>query len=358
MELLWAWGPYLTIAVGLIGLGYGEQVLHKALHKARGFRIVDLACSSAAKAADAAKRLKIPHRSVNWRDLVDNPEVEAVVMAVPPKLQSLITRQALKRKKHLFCEKPLAVDEKNAAEMTRLARRAGVACAVDFEFPELEVWRLAKKWLGTRQFGALLDIEVRWIVETYAVKTDAPSWKTEVAQGGGALNNFVSHTFHYLEWFAGHIVKLNCRLTRAAHLRRVKGETGVQLWMVTKSGIPVTARVLTHAAGCSTHEILFHGSLGTLRLFNEGKDYASGFRLTFWARGSKNELVLGPTESGRGSGDVDGRIVPVSSIMSKWGKAIRTRATCVPGFNEGLRAQQLIAHARRSDKSERWVNCA
>lgn len=346
----------MTLLVGLIGLGFGEQVLHKALLRTRGIRPVMVAASSSEKARAASGRMNIPKWTGRWQKLVDDPSVQAVVMALPPALQCSVARRALQLGKPVFCEKPLAPTEREAASLAAQARRSGAVCAVDFEFPELPLWCRAKTLLRAGRVGRLRSVAVRWRVQTYAVKMDMKSWKTEVRAGGGALQNFASHTFHYLEWFAGPIVRLNCRLSRAAGLKRIQGETAAELWAETRDGVPLNVQIVTHACGIAEHEIVFQGSKGALVLRNEGRDYAAGFRL-FWRSADLAETELSAGSSRQRSKNEDGRIAPVASLMLRWAKAVRGGKSCAPGFEEGLRVQRLIAKARQSHQTGRRVNC-
>ncbi len=52
-----------------------------------------------------------------------------------------------------------------------------------------------------------------WAVETYAIRQNGDSWKTNTGLGGGVLNSFVSHTFHYVEWLFGPIERLSAELS-------------------------------------------------------------------------------------------------------------------------------------------------
>ena len=60
--------------------------------------------------------------------------------------------------------------------------------------------------------GALRHVTVHWHVESRAIQMRMRNWKTAGDDGGGVLGNFISHCFHYLEWF----VRADCRFVRRA----------------------------------------------------------------------------------------------------------------------------------------------
>lgn len=343
----------MTLAVGLVGLGYGEKVLLPALRRVPGVQVNSVACAHPEKARDAARRLSIPRSAAAWRELVDDPGVGAVVLAVPPALQAAIARRAVLAGKPVFCEKPLAPTVREADALAALAAKRRVVTAVDFEFPEISAWKAARSLLDQGAIGRLRELQIVWNVETYAVKHDLHSWKTDPKAGGGALNNFVSHSFHYIEFWAGRIRRIACRLDRALGLKRVKGETGAAIWAETKSGASVRAVVTTHAPGEALHQLTLIGSGGRLVLENRGSDYAAGFTLTRHLASGKIEKIhlKGPVLS------EDGRIAPAAEVAGRWAAAIRNGGACQPGFAEGARAQRLIEAARRADKLKKWVTC-
>lgn len=348
----------MTIEIGLVGLGFGEKVLLPALRRVRGVRVAGIASAHPEKTRAAARRLGIPWAAQDWRELVDDPRISAIALAVPPSVQYAVARRAISLGKPVFCEKPLAVNRLRAEELARLAARKRIATAVDFEFPELDAWRRAKELLQIGSIGTLREMQVTWNVETYAVKHDLASWKTEPRSGGGALNNFVSHSFHYIEHFLGPVRRLSCRQVRARGLKRIQGETGASLWLETRQGVLITAAVATHAPGEPEHRIVFIGNRGKLTLENRGRDYAANFGLT-WEDGKK-VTCLRVDSSGKNGGHrklEDGRIEPVSRVIRRWAEAVRQKQICRPGFAEGARAQRLIEAARSSDRLGRPVFC-
>ena len=99
--------PPLRVAV--IGVGFGQQVHVPAFRTDSRCEVTTLCASNEAKAAEVATRLNVPHASGDWRAVVADPEIDAVSIAVPPRLQPQIAIAALEHGKSVFCEKPLGV---------------------------------------------------------------------------------------------------------------------------------------------------------------------------------------------------------------------------------------------------------
>lgn len=350
----------MSLNVGVIGLGFGGQVLIPAIRRVRGLKLSAIAASTAAGAEIAAKRLGVGQSTGDWRELADDPNLDALVIAVPPDLQAVIAARAARNSKAIFCEKPLAPTARAAQALAASAQKRRLSTAVDFEFPELKTWSKAGALLRSGAIGELRDLQITWNVQTYAVRHDLNSWKTSAKRGGGALNAFASHIFHGIELYAGRIDRIYARLTRANGLRRARGETAANLILKTRSGVTVSANVVTHAPGEPLHRWLFVGSKGTLILENHSKDYMNGFFLSICKDGSVPLRLIEQgvdTDRAPSSSREDGRIAPAAKLMGRWAAAVRNGKPCSPGFAEGARVQALIEAARHSAASGREISC-
>ncbi len=340
----------MTLKVGIIGIGYGQAVLLPAFRLDPRCEVVAICASQAERAAKVAEKLNIPRAVGDWRELVSDPQIAALAIATQPALQTEIAQAALAQGKHLFCEKPLAHDRTTALEMTQAAEQAKIANMVDFEFPEVAAWQQTKTILTGGGIGSLRHAAVSWNVETYANKMKLESWKT-AAESGGTLNSFVSHTFYYLEWLLGPIVRLSARLLRAPDDFR-SGDTLAALILELASGAAVTVSVSGAAFLGNGHRLEFYGDDGTLWLDNPTADYTRGFRVWHGTRQTNRlEDVTAPVVAAEG----DGRIEAVGPLVRRFVDWAEGGAPQRPNFRDGLRVQQLLEAARQSDESRAWV---
>ena len=356
----------MTVRVGVIGIGFGQRAHVPAFSSVAGCEVVALCASSEERARKAAGRFGIGKAYGDWRAMVEDPEIDAVSIATPPTLQPAIALAAIDRDKAVFCEKPLAGSRAEAARMVEAARRAGVANMCDFELPELATWRLARSMLDEGRIGSLRHVTVNWNVETYANKMGLDSWKTDTIAGGGTLNAFVSHTFHYVEWFAGPIQELSARLFRPsgdvglspATVEPRGGDTVAVLCLKLQSGAPVSISVSSNAFLGNGHHIAFYGNDGALVLDNPTTDYAGGFRLFC---GTRQSNCLEEVEVGGASfrqidvAGEDGRVSLVGRLAARFVDWIRNGVPAHPDFEDGLRVQNLLEAARQSNASGCWT---
>jgi predicted dehydrogenase len=140
-----------------------------------------------------------PRATSDWRVVLDDPEVEAVYIAVPHSLHAELYVATLDAGKHLLGEKPFGIDrDANDAIMSAAAAHPDLLVRCSSEFPFFpggqEVWR----WIAGGGFGR--PIEVRSLfLHSSDLDPDKPSnWKRRVETNGayGCLGDLGMHALH------------------------------------------------------------------------------------------------------------------------------------------------------------------
>jgi predicted dehydrogenase len=235
--------------------------------------------------------------------------------------------------------------------MLRQATASRLTTMIDFNFHQIMAWQRAKQMLDANAVGRLRQIAVHWHVESRTLQLRTRNWKTLGDNGGGVLGNFISHCFHYLEWFCGPLAGLSARIAGLPDDPEL--ETSVAMAMTLQSG-PLVSLSMSCASYLGIgHRIEFFGDDGTLVLHNPGADYMRGFELFHAKRPGTLERV--PVADPADAQYPDGRIAPVSRLAKIFFDAIESGGSATPGFAEGYRVQQLIDAARRSHSEGVWV---
>jgi predicted dehydrogenase len=345
--------PRTLIRLGIVGTNYGRTVLLPAFRADPRCEVVALAGSNAARTAELAGADGIPKAYGNWRALVEDKDVQAVAIATLPSLQAQIAIRALELGKPVFAEKPLASDLGAAGAMLRQAAATRTPTMIDFNFHQIMAWQRAKSMLDAKVIGALRHVAVHWHVESRAIQMRMRSWKTVGDDGGGVLGNFISHCFHYLEWFCGPIAGLSARVSGLPDDKEL--ETTVAMAMQLAAGPLVSLSMSCASFHGAGHRIEFFGEDGSLVLHNPGADYMRGFDLLY-AKRSATAVERIPVQDPVDAKYPDGRIAPVSRLAKMFFDAIEAGTTVSPGFPEGYRVQLLIDAARRAHREGQWVD--
>lgn len=337
--------------VGIVGLGYGQRVLLPAFQAHPRCEVVGLCGRRPEHTREVAGGLGIPAYDA-WQALVDDPRIDAIAIATPPESHGAIAAAAFSRNKHVFCEKPLAASLDVARQMTTAAGAAGTANMVGFELPESAEWQRARELVASGALGRLRYVSVTWHLQTYANRLQLTSWKGRPSDGGGALNEFVSHCFHYLEWLLGPILLVWSAPVDAAE-RAADSDTVVVLSLRLLAGATVSVSVCTDAIGGDGHAIRVYGESGTLALVNPTADHACGFALYMGTREGariERERVGGAVTDA----SADGRIDAVGRLIDRFAAWALDGRASGPSFDDGLRVQELLDASWRSRREGGW----
>src|SRR3954469_13192136 len=121
------------VRAGIVGVRFMGAVHARAIRRAGGVVVAAVgATPEASRAAVEALGTERPVESVE--DLLAADDVDIVHVCTPNATHGPLVRAALAAGKHVVCEKPLAVDPDEAAELLRLAEDAGVTATVPFVY--------------------------------------------------------------------------------------------------------------------------------------------------------------------------------------------------------------------------------
>jgi predicted dehydrogenase len=177
--------------IGIIGTGGIVNYAHLPAYKSAGFKVVGVTDQEHEKAMRTARQYGIAHVYSSVDELLLQPEIEIVDIAVYPSVQVNIVEQATAAGKHLLCQKPLADEYPKAVRSLELAERAKVKIAVNQQMRWDAGIRCARLliddgWLGTPTYGS---IQVH-------CKTDWSLWPW-IYQGKRL--EIMYHSIHYID---------------------------------------------------------------------------------------------------------------------------------------------------------------
>lgn len=117
--------------IGIVGCGGIVNYAHLPAYRKSGFRVLACYDRNREAAERTAREHGIPRVAASIDELLADPEIEIVDIAVTPWDQAAIAERAVAAGKHLLCQKPLADRYGNAVRLVALAQKQGVKLAVN-----------------------------------------------------------------------------------------------------------------------------------------------------------------------------------------------------------------------------------
>jgi len=182
------------IGVGVIGLGN----FARRQHLPNLFRMPEARIRAVCdKDPELTEKMRLKFRAdkgyTDHRKLLEDPDVEAVVIAVRDDVQASLAVSALRAGKHVYVEKPLADTEERFAEVREAVLETGLRLAVGFNKRFAPIYRRAREI--ARADGGPRNMHLRMADD---------SWRWAVGYPPGfMMKHDVCHFFDLLRWFTG-----------------------------------------------------------------------------------------------------------------------------------------------------------
>jgi len=182
------------IRVGICGAGHIVPNHCQAIWRTADIAVTAISSRTKASAAKMARQYRIPRVYEDHRQLIESPEVDVVLVAGPNYQHYPLTLQAIAAGKHVFVEKPLALNVAEAQEMVAAAKQAGVQLLYAEQLP------LAPKFVRLAEMaqqGAFGQIYMARQLERHAGPY-SPWFFNQDTAGGGALMDLGCHSIAVL----------------------------------------------------------------------------------------------------------------------------------------------------------------
>ena len=378
-----------TFRVGLIGYRFMGKAHSNAWRQApRFFNLkanVELhtICGRNAAGVQAARaQFGWQNSTKDWQEVVESPLIDIVDIGVPNHLHAEIAIAAARNGKHVLCEKPLALNVKQAEAMLAAAQKAKIVHMVCHNYRRIPALALAKKMIGEGALGKIFHFHARY-AQDWLVDPEFPlNWRLQKeASGSGANGDINAHIIDLGRYLVGEF-KEACGLLHtfvterpladalapqrggARKMGRVTVDDAAVFIGRMENGVLANLEATRYASGRKNHiAIEINGSKGSLYF-----DFEDMNRLKFFngddprdRQGFRDILV---TERG-GVQPYVGNWWPPGHLIGYEHTFIHTIADFVnacadgkpvaPTFEDGLKNQRVLAAIEESNQKGRWV---
>ena len=184
----------------VVGCGRAGMVHARNLSAGRipAARLVALSDPSPAALAGVGAELGVPNGFARSQQALADSEVDALVVAAPSAFHKEIVVAAAQAGKHVFCEKPMAMDSRECAAMIAAAEQGGIRLQIGFMRRFADDFKKAKRIADSGRLGRVV------MVKSLTYGPSRPKeWMFDLTKSNGPLAEVNSHDIDTLRWMTG-----------------------------------------------------------------------------------------------------------------------------------------------------------
>jgi predicted dehydrogenase len=200
------------LGIGLIGFGWLGQAHSRSLQRIRtlfperAFEPELVVCSDTlpARAEQAVRDFGYARATADWREAVDDPAVDVVVIAAPNALHLALIEAAAAAGKAIFCEKPVGAGPEETARAHEAAR--GVITGVGYNYRWAPLVQYAARLIRGGELGELTNYRGRFFSTYGSDPLGVLSWRFQ--EGHGVTSDLLSHAVDLAHMLVGPIARV------------------------------------------------------------------------------------------------------------------------------------------------------
>ncbi len=361
----------MTVRIGLFGTSWWADSMYLPALVDSGAEVVSVCGRTESTAAALAQKWQIPNYFTSPQDLLDGPELDAVIIATANDSHLPLAMAALDRGLHVLCEKPLGLNVAEAESMAAKATDAGVTTMVPFTYRYMPANRWLKQLVDDGFVGRPYHANLRYYTD-FALDGEY-SWRfdRDVA-GSGLIGDIGSHWIDMARWLLDDIETSVTAVTRQFVARQPRPDGSVYDQLEDSAALTIQyssdAYSLVHiSAVCwestpfgQTHHIEVHGDEGTLYATCDWDKTQQVSGVRRGDRGGRQVIpipaeILGGVRTSS-IHDTYRDVFRTTDAMTRgWIDAIANQTTIEPDFSQGLAVQRVIDAAVQSATERRVV---
>lgn len=362
------------IGIGIIGGGYMGKAHAVAMASVGAIFNTELRphlemiCASTPVSAERYRTAYGFDRGTDdWRVLVNDPKVEAIVIASPQETHRDIAEAAFAIGKPVFCEKPMGASLADSRAMVAAAEVSGATNMVGFNYIRTPASQYARQLIAEGAIGDVTWFRGEHTEDFYADPQAPATWRT-TGMANGTMGDLAPHMINGALALIGPVTRLIAEV-ETVHEERPGGtvtndDQGQMMCRFENGamGQMFFSRIATGRKMGYAYEIT--GTKGAIKFDQEdqnalwlyrmeGDEATRGFTkiLTGPAHPDYEPFCQGP---GHGTGYQDQIIIEARDFLL----AIETGKPIWPTFRDGMEVNQVIAAALASSTSKTWAEVA
>jgi predicted dehydrogenase len=199
------------VRVGIIGTSWwAETMFLPSLGSHPAAEIVAICGRNRERGEELAKKHGIAEVYTDYRNLIKEATIDAIVIAAPDDLHYPMTMAALEAGLHVLCEKPMALTVEHAKQMTEKAKAVGVKHMVLFTWRWLPIFQYTKQLIDDGYVGRCYQASFRFL--TGFGRNSNYTWRSDGDRSNGVFSDLGAHMVDFAHWLVGDVQRVNAHL--------------------------------------------------------------------------------------------------------------------------------------------------
>jgi predicted dehydrogenase len=363
------------INVGLIG--------HKFMGKAHSHALRDVAmffdagvepvmktlCGVGDDLDETARRYGWQSTTQRWRDVIEDPQIDAVSILTPGVLHCEMALAAAAAGKHIVCEKPLALNTEEAARMYAAAEAAGVVHMVNFNYRRVPAVAFARQLIEEGRLGTIYHFRGAY-QQDWPLEPEFPFiWRFDKkVAGAGSMADKGSHVVDLARYLVGEFAEVSAATDIFV---KERNDAGAKREVTTDDAAVFTARFRSGALGLfltsrmsagHKNSLAFevNGSKGSLAWDLERPNELQVYYTGGSVAGFQNVMVTESSHPYVGAWWPPGHVLGWEHTFIhqyyEFLKGIAEKRQPEPSFLDGLRNHEVLDAIEQAAAERRWVD--
>jgi predicted dehydrogenase len=351
------------VRIGIIGTsGWSDMYFLPILSRYERADLAAICGRNQERAGEMAAKYHIPQVFSDYRRMIDEAQLEALVIATPDDLHYEMVIAALDARLHILCEKPLANNAEHARQMFDKAETAGLKHMVNHTWRWTPQIQYIKHLIGECYLGQVYQANFRFAFG-WRNQRDY-NWIHDADRSNGVIGSTGAHMIDMARWLIGDVTSISASLTTQVERDGVNGRPlnpsndSAFLLLNFSNGTQgcIQNSYVTHMADKSGISVSLYGENGTLHT-----DYFLSHLDCVVYGAQRGEDTLHPLEippaftSGFKAGDMFAHFMTNSIGPRLFIDSILNDEAMEPNFYDGYLNQKVIDAALESQRSGRRV---
>jgi predicted dehydrogenase len=200
------------VRIGIIGTSWWDDAFHlPSLKSHPGADVIAICGRNRERAAEIASKYDIPQVFTDFRQMIADGNLDAILIASPDDLHYEMAMDALEAKLHLICEKPVALSADHARQMYEQAEAASVTHMTFFTWRWMPIAQRVKALIDDGYIGKVRSCEFHFLFSEN--QNSSYRWRADPKRCHGVLSDAGSHMFDMARWLVGDITAVSAHLS-------------------------------------------------------------------------------------------------------------------------------------------------